>query len=220
MLRGVFVTGTDTSVGKTVACAALMSRYQQLPSLRYWKPIQTGIEDDDDSATVARLSGCADDRLLHAGVRLPRPLSPHLAARLAGRPIDIGALVAIASAQADSDRWIVEGAGGVLVPIDDDATMMRDLMARFGLPVLIVARSSLGTINHTLLTVEALCARGIRVVGVVMSGDVNPDNRRAIEHYGRVPVIGELPQLAPLTVETLAAAAASVDPDGVLRACF
>jgi dethiobiotin synthetase len=237
-VRGLFVTGTDTGVGKTVACAALMVRYRQVsPRLRYWKPIQTGIEQDDDTATVARLimqepagrrpgpldpairAGEPDpegSRVLDAGVRLPRPLSPHLAARLAGRPVDPDALVALPIV-AGSAPFIVEGAGGVLVPLNE-STLMIDLMARLALPVLVVARSGLGTINHTLLTLEALRARSLTIAGVLMVGLPNPDNRDAIEQYGRTAVIGALPPLDPLTPETLAAAASGLDRDRRLQA--
>jgi dethiobiotin synthetase len=100
----------------------------------------------------------------------------------------------------------VEGAGGVLVPLND-REMMIDLMARLALPVIVVARSGLGTINHTLLTLEALAARRLTVAGVVMNGPLDPSNRAAIETYGRVAVIGELPPLEPLTANALNACA-------------
>ena len=187
-MRGLFVTGTDTGVGKTVLSAALMLRY---PEARYWKPIQTG--PDDDSTEVGRLSG---GQVLDKGIRLPDPVSTHLAARLAGMTIEIP------SRATDGAVYIVEGAGGVLVPLNDTQTMV-DLMARFGLPVVVAARTSLGTINHTLLTVEVLRARGLRVAGVAMIGTGNADNRAAIEHYGNVAVIAEMPHFDPLTPEVL-----------------
>jgi len=187
-VRGLFVTGTDTGVGKTVLSAALMLRY---PEARYWKPIQTG--PDDDSTEVGRLSG---GQVLDKGIRLPDPVSTHLAARLAGMTIEIP------SRATDGAVYIVEGAGGVLVPLNDTQTMV-DLMARFGLPVVVAARTSLGTINHTLLTVEVLRARGLRVAGVAMIGTGNADNRAAIEHYGNVAVIAEMPHFDPLTPEVL-----------------
>ena len=208
MLRGLFITGTDTGVGKTVAAAALLHRYRGMLPLRYWKPIQTGIEQDDDTADVARLGDCGPHELLTAGVRLERPVSPHLAARLSGRPIDMDALVALVRAEPGSSRWIVEGAGGALVPVDDAANM-ADLMARLGLPVVVVARTALGTINHTLLTLEALRRRAIQTAGVIMIGVPNPDNREAIERYGHVHVLGEMPRIEPLTSEHLATWAAS-----------
>ena len=216
MFRGVFVTGTDTGVGKTVVCAALMHRYRSLRprsgtsrvAVRYWKPVQTGIERGDDTREVQRLGGCSPREILQDGVRLRRPLSPHLAARLSGVTIDIRTLLDGLAAQPQSSRWIVEGAGGALVPIND-SELMTDLMVRLALPLVVVARSRLGTINHTLLTLEALEARSLAVAGVVMVGGRNLENRRAIETYGRVQVLGELPRLDPLTPRALARWAAS-----------
>lgn len=204
MLRGLFVTGTDTGVGKTVVAAALVQRYRREFPLRYWKPIQTGIEQDDDTAVVERLADCRPGELLTSGIRLPRPVSPHLAARLSGTTIHLQPLVDVPTGEARSTRWIVEGAGGVLVPINESETMI-DLMALLGLPVVVAARSSLGTINHTLLTLEALRRRAIPIAGVVMVGDLHADNRNAIEQYGGVAVLGEMPCLRPLTAAALSA---------------
>src|ERR1700681_2334973 len=194
-MKGLFVTGTDTGVGKTVAAVALMHRYRGSAPLCYWKPIQTGIEIDDDTATVRRLGACTDEEVFGQGVRLPKPVSPHLAARWAGRRIDLAELRGMLPRSDTS--WIVEGAGGVLVPVNESQTM-ADWMACLALPVLIVARSGLGTINHTLLTLEVLRTRRLRVAGVVMIGESNPDNRAAIEQYGSVHVVGEMPVLTPL----------------------
>ena len=215
MVRGVFVTGTDTGVGKTVVAAALLVRYRDLAP-RYWKPVQTGIEQDDDTAEAARLAGVTGHDVLEYGIRLPRPVSPHLAARWAGVSIEIAPLVAAAAAQ-PVRPWIVEGAGGVLVPINERDTM-ADLIRALGLPAVIVARSTLGTINHTLLTIDLLRRRQIDVAGVVMVGNPDADNRAAIERYGDVSVIGEMPRLEPLTPASLSAwAAAGLDSEGQLR---
>jgi dethiobiotin synthetase len=225
LFRGVFVTGTDTGVGKTVVCAALMHRYRSLRrrsdtsrvTVRYWKPVQTGIERGDDTREVQRLGGCSPREILQDGVRLRRPLSPHLAARLSGVTIDIQTLLDGLAAQPPASRWIVEGAGGALVPIND-SELMTDLMVRLALPLVVVARARLGTINHTLLTLEALEARSLAVAGVVMVGGRNLENRRAIETYGRVRVLGELPRLDPLTPRALARWAASeLDAGGRLQ---
>jgi dethiobiotin synthetase len=256
MLRGLFVTGTDTGVGKTIVSAALMHRYRTVVPLRYWKPIQTGIEQDDDTADVERLGRCSAGEIRRTGIRLPRPVSPHLAARLHGTTIAVGPLIesmvrrdpvapgcrpgpvdtaslagpkgpALRDGEVQAVlkpepthggtiRWIVEGAGGVLVPIND-TEMMIDLMSGLGLPVVVVARSALGTINHTLLTLEALRRRALRVAGVVMIGDRNADNRTAIERHGNVPVLGEMPRLTPLDAAAIAAwAATGLDPDHCL----
>jgi dethiobiotin synthetase len=216
MLRGLFVTGTDTGVGKTVTSAALLLRFRSAVRLRYWKPVQTGIEQDDDTATVRHLAACRDEEILAEGVRLPRPVSPHLAARWSGQTIAVGDLIHLIHSHSGPAAWIVEGAGGALVPLSD-TELMTDLMQALALPVLVVARSSLGTINHTLLTLAALRARDLSVAGVVMAGDPNPDNRAAIEHYGDVPVLGEMPLWNPLDRDRLAAwAATSLDPQGRL----
>jgi dethiobiotin synthase len=215
MFRGIFVTGTDTNVGKTVVSAALMVRYRAEAPLKYWKPVQTGIEHDDDSREVARLAGVGE--VHERGVRLPHPVSPHLAARLAGTRITVRSLVDQIDGEDDvGTRWIVEGAGGVLVPINERETM-ADLMSALDLPVVIAARSTLGTINHTLMTIEALRRRMLRVAGVVMVGEPNDENRLAIEKYGAAEVIAELPRFDPLTPEALQRwVHATFDRSGVL----
>ena len=214
--KGLFVTGTDTSVGKTVASAALLHRYSSTVPLRYWKPVQTGIEQDDDTAEVRRLSACADGVVLDEGVRLPRPVSPHLAARLSGADIRIPSLLATLDGQPSGPAWIVEGAGGVLVPLNE-SDLIVDLVSALDLAALVVARSTLGTINHTLLTIEVLRTRGVPVAGVLMIGPVNDENRSAIEGYGTIMVVGQLPILDPLDAEALDAwAATGLDPQGCL----
>jgi dethiobiotin synthase len=198
MRRGVFVTGTDTGVGKTVVCAALLQRYRREMPLGYWKPVQTGIEQDDDTAVVRDLGECAAEEIFDQGVRLQNPVSPHLAARLSGTTISLPDLATLAKARAPDRTWIIEGAGGALVPLNDK-DLMTDWMARLSIPALVVARSALGTINHTLLTLEALHRRSVDVVGVVMVGEPNEENRMAIEHYGGTPVLGEMPSFPELT---------------------
>ena len=217
-MKGIFVTGTDTGIGKTTVCAALLHRYRASAALRYWKPVQTGWPEDDDTATVRAFSAAEDAEICSAGIRLPRPLSPHLSARLHGTTIAMDAILAPAQAADDARAWIVEGAGGLLVPLND-AQLMSDLIAALQLPVLVVARSALGTINHTLLTLEALRARALQAAGVVMVGERNEENRRAIEHYGRVPVLGQMPHFSALMPQVLAAWAASeLDPQNELIA--
>jgi dethiobiotin synthase len=187
--------------------------------LRYWKPIQTGIERDDDTATVRFLGGCKDDEVLNDGIRLSGPVSPHLAAELNQTEIHIQDLARIVERFA-TKNWIIEGAGGVLVPLNK-SELMIDLMIQLQLPVLVASRAELGTINHTLLTLEALRARALRVAGVVMVGVRNASNRDAIEHYGNVAVLGEMPEIPDLTPEALALwANAELDPGGSLQSCF
>ena len=200
--RGVFVTGTDTGIGKTVVCAALLRRYRSDYWPRYWKPIQTGVEQDDDTATVARLAECGPRETFDRGVRLRGPYSPHLSAAMADRRIDLEAVTGLVRDEGGKRPWIVEGAGGVLVPINE-TDRMADLMTRLGLPALVVARSTLGTINHVLLTIEALRRRLVPCVGVVMVGPPDAHNRAAIEDFGGVQVVGEMPIFEPLSTENL-----------------
>ena len=217
MLRGLFVTGTDTNVGKTVVAAALLCRYRHDLPLRYWKPIQTGIEQDDDTAEVVRLAAAGPDEVLNVGIRLTSPVSPHLAASQSGMVIDPMHLIHVLRNGVPSTSWVVEGAGGVLVPINDSDTM-ADLMTGLGLVTVVVARTSLGTINHTLLTLEALRHRSLGVAGVIMVGGRERASREAIERYGRTTVLAEMPRFDPLTPEQLGAwAERDLDPDGRLR---
>lgn len=219
MLRGLFVTGTDTNVGKTAVAAALMLRYRELGTLKYWKPIQTGIEEDDDTATVQSL-GCLESEVFTPGIRLHRPLAPYLAAELNGTRITIPDLMACVAEEQESARWVAEGAGGALVPIND-FELMADLMIQLGMPVLVVTRTSLGTINHTLMTLEVLRNRALNVAGVVMVGEPNPGNRDAIQQYGQVEVVGEMPLFPKLTPDALAGwATLDFDPKGNLASCF
>lgn len=203
VLRGLFVTGTDTGVGKTVVSAALMQRYREGIPLRYWKPIQTGAGIDDDRETVRALAaGASGEAILEEGVRLPHPVSPHLAARLSGTRIAASDVADLGRRQAAGYRWIVEGAGGVLVPINE-TERMADLIRMLQLPALVVSRSTLGTINHTALTIEALRARSLPIAGVVMVGPLDRENREAIEQYTGVPVVGEMPLFPTLTPDVV-----------------
>jgi dethiobiotin synthase len=187
-MSGYFVTGTDTNVGKTVLSALLVAALDAV----YWKPIQTGAVEGTDRDSVRRWTEIPVERLPPESYRFDPPVSPHLAARLAGTEIEMDRIVLPPTPE--HARWIVEGAGGVMVPVNE-RELMRDLMLRIGFPVVIAARTALGTINHTLLTVSALRAARVPICGVVMIGDENAENRRAIEHYGNVPVIGHIPML-------------------------
>ena len=215
-MRGLFITGTDTNVGKTVVAAALMHRFRKEIPLRYWKPIQTGIEEDDDTATVRSLGNCNENEIFNEGVRLNRPISPHLAAKLSGKKISTEQIYSLAATNIGKESWIVEAAGGVLVPINDSEQMV-DLARILSLPVVVVISTRLGTINHTLLTCEALRKRALIIAGVVMVGDKNPQIRETIEAYGLVQVLGEMPTFPDLNRETLSRwARRELDERGVL----
>ncbi len=194
----IVVTGTDTGVGKTVASAALAWRL----GATYWKPVQAGREEaESDREAVARLAGV---ETLAEAYFLETPCSPHRAAEIDGVTIDPARLTPPAG------RLVIEGAGGALAPVTRDL-LYADLFARWGLPVVIVARTALGTINHSLMTIEVLRARGVRVAGILFSGDEAPDSQATICAMGRVASLGRLPRLDPLTPDSLRAAAATLD---------
>lgn len=185
--RGVFVTGTDTEIGKTLVSAILTKAW----NATYWKPLQTGLADEaGDTPTVRTLAGLRPDRIISPAYGLKAPLAPLAAANLEDVTINPGRLVL----PAVQFPLVVEGAGGLMVPIREDMLMI-DLVQQMALPVVLVARSELGTINHTLLSLEALRKRGIPVLGVVLSGPENPGNARDIAQFGNVRILFRVPQL-------------------------
>ena len=202
MVQGFFVTGTDTDVGKTVVAAWLVARLGAC----YWKPVQAGTHPETDSATVRRLSGANPDRILPEAYVLAEPIAPHEAALREGIGIDMAKLV-----PPPCNRPLVaEGAGGLMVPLNDQSFVI-DLARELDLPLILVARSTLGTINHTLLSLEAIRRRGLPLAGVVINGPETPHNRAAIERYGRVEVIAEIPWLEQVTPDALMAIEPEID---------
>ena len=191
-----FVTGTDTGVGKTVASALLSAALDAY----YWKPIQTGTREGTDSRTVARIAQIPRAKILPEAYKFAPPVSPHLAARKARVQIRLEEICMPEIGV--RENLIVEGAGGALVPIND-TQLMTDLMKHLDLPVLLVSRTTLGTINHTLLSLAALRAARLKVRGVILVGQPNLENHKAIEHYGRIGVVGAVPPLKKLDRRTL-----------------
>ncbi len=199
--RRVFVTGTDTGVGKTLVAACLVRHF----GARYWKPVQTGAaEEEGDTATVMRLAALSAADIWAPRYTLVAPLSPEAAALRENVTIRLDDFVL-----PDWDGpLVVEGAGGVLVPLGG-AAVMADLMQRFELPVVLVARSTLGTINHSLLSIEALRRRDIAIAGVVLVGPPLPENADAIARHGDVSILAQLPLqevIDPVVVAALACA--------------
>ena len=186
------VTGTDTGIGKTIFSAALA----QASGAPYWKPIQSGLEEETDSEIVARLAGVP---VRPEAYRLVTPASPHIAAEIDGVNIDVEKL-----APPPGDL-IVEGAGGALVPVTR-TTLYADLFAKWQVPVIVCARTALGTINHSLLTIEALRSRDVPIHGLAFLGDAVEDSEAIISGISGVRRLGRLPVIDPLTSETLAAA--------------
>jgi dethiobiotin synthetase len=195
MSGDLFVTGTDTNVGKTVLSALLVAALNGT----YWKPIQTGATEGTDRQQVMRWADLPESRAAAECYRFDLPVSPHLAAETSGVTIDLGR---IERPQIPAPPLIIEGAGGVMVPINDSQTMV-DLMLHLRAPVVVASRTALGTINHTVLTVRALRGAGVNVKGVVMIGHENMDNERAIERYGAAPIVGRIPMLNCICYKTL-----------------
>ena len=201
-MPGFFITGTDTDVGKTLVSAWLLTQLEGT----YWKPIQAGTLPTTDSATVQRLAKLPVSRVLPEAYLLPEPMAPHEAARRANIAMDMEKL----RLPPHDGLVVVEGAGGLMVPIADGAYMI-DLADSLDLPIILVARSTLGTINHTLLSLEAIRRRGLPLAGVVISGPESPHNRAAIERFGQVEVIAEIPFLETVSRDTLKAVAPELD---------
>jgi len=195
----IVVTGTDTDIGKTVFAAGLTAAL----GARYWKPVQAGLADGSDAASVVTL-GVPADRVLPEAYRLTTPCSPHLAAEIDRVTIDPNRL---ALPQVDGPL-VVEGAGGVMVPVTREL-IFADLFARWNKPVVLVARTGLGTINHSLLSIEALRSRGVPILGIAFVGDAVEDSEATIATLGKVRKLGRLPRLDPLDAATLAEAFAA-----------
>ncbi len=191
-----FITGTDTEIGKTVASAWAMLHL----NAKYWKPIQSGIEEATDAQTIATITGCENDAIFPCTYELKQPLSPHESAKRDGVSMELSAFN-----MPDTDGpLIVEGAGGLMVPINKQYFII-DLIRHLALPAMLVCRSGLGTINHTLLSLEAMKHRNIKVAGIIMVGPPSAHNRQALEEYTDVPVLGEIPQLEHVNKDALLA---------------
>ncbi len=175
-----FVSGTDTGIGKTLVSAMLMSALDAT----YWKPIQAGLDEETDTEFVQRISEADDSRIIPERYRLNTPMSPHGAADIDEVSISLDDFEL---PEFQTKHLIVEGAGGLIVPINWDHTVL-DMIEQFELPVLLVARSSLGTLNHTLLSIEALKRRNIDVFGVVLNGESHEHNKKTLEHFGKVEI--------------------------------
>lgn len=190
-----FVTGTDTEVGKTLVAAGLLRGLRRDGEARYWKPVQSGVVENDDTTTVARWNELPAEVLPQPVYRLKAPVSPHLAAELEGFVVDRARILRTAeNVLAEPGPLVVEGAGGALTPLGP-GLLVADLLRLTGLPAIIVANDRLGAINQTLLTVEACRRRDIPVLGVVLNrGQSFFGNAEAIEAYGDVKVLGRFPE--------------------------
>lgn len=193
----IVIAGTGTDIGKTVFAAALTEALDGY----YWKPVQAGLAGDTDADTVNRLTTLAESRILPERYRLNTPASPHYAAEIDGVEIDSKKL----SPFGLPTPLVVETAGGLMVPLTR-RLLQIDLLAQWRLPVILCASTALGTINHSLLSIEALKRRAIPILGVAFIGDENADSERTIVTFGAVRRLGRLPRIDNLNADTLQAA--------------
>ncbi|QPB22923.1 dethiobiotin synthase [Rhizobium sp. 007] len=211
MTQACVVTGTDTGIGKTWFAAALT---QALDGY-YWKPVQAGLEEETDSQAVARLGGISPARIIPEAYRLKTPASPHLSARLDRVSVEPERL----SLPETDHPLVVEGAGGLLVPLTD-RLLFADVFAHWQVPVILCARTTLGTINHTLLSLEALKHRAMPILGVAFIGDENAETQRVIAEIGGIRSLGRLPWLSGPTPKTLQKAFAENIDIGRIKAAL
>ncbi len=192
----IFVTGTSTDIGKTVVSGVLVAGLRA----HYWKPVQTGLNEGTDTDWIRCHTAIPESRIHRETYSLQQPLSPHAAAVLEDVEIKLDAFT-IPDVPVD-EFLVVEGAGGIMVPLNRQHYML-DLIKSLDIPVLLVADSQLGTINHTLLSLLQLRRCGIAIVGVVMNGPKNQGNREALEFYGEAPILAEIEQLTDLNPASL-----------------
>lgn len=204
-MKGLFITGTDTGIGKTVLSALLLAEIRRRKfNAAPIKPVQTGCDDNvpdlDYSLSMAGMSVSDEEYRNMAPYTFEPACSPHLAAEMAGTEIDIAEMVIASRTLASEYEFIVaEGAGGIMVPLNRRETTL-DLMQALKYPILVAARPGLGSINHTLLTIRALRSDGLDVAGIVFvasqpgePGFIEEDNAATIEHFGKVSVLGTIP---------------------------
>jgi len=211
------VVGTGPKVGKTLVSAALLARYgRQLP-LVYWKPVETGAVEGRDAEVVDRLAGHCCEVVPETYLFL-EPAALHVAARMESRRIDLRRLrFDYETGRRDGRQWIVDTVGGLLTPLSDAGPLFGDFLVELALPCLVVAPAALDTLNHTLLTLETLRARGLEPAGVVLNGPPDAETRRAVETFGEIEVIAEIPRLDPLDRKAVERAAEELDPESLLE---
>lgn len=193
-----FITGIGTGIGKTLASAVLCKAL----GAEYWKPIQTGARTDSDSRTVAKLTG--DETIIHPeAYRFSEPLSPHAAAAMEGKEIRLKGLLPPKYGR----TLIIEGAGGILVPLNTQGETMADLANHFNAKIIVVSHHYLGSINHTLLTLEAIKQRNLPLAGIVFSGKELPQTEEIILEMTGVEKLGTIPHLDKINKESIAKAA-------------
>ncbi len=203
-MKKYFVTGIDTDAGKTVVAAILTKALQA----DYWKPIQAGELDNTDTMKVQRLVNDSKTTFYPEGYRLQTPASPHYAAELDQVRIDTNEL----ELPSTTNNLIVEGAGGLFVPLNDKELII-DLMAQWQIPVILVSKNYLGSINHTLLSIFALQQKNIPIAGIVFNGEATPATEDYIVQYTQLKKLARIPWTGTLDSDWINEQAAQFDTD-------
>ena len=205
------ICGTDTDVGKTLISSFFVRGLKSF----YWKPIQSGIETETDSQIILRLSEIKKEKILKEAYIFKRPVSPHWAAEIDEKKIDINLL----KLPPTDGSLIVETAGGVMVPITRNFLQI-DQIKKWDLPVIIVCRSSLGTLNHTLLTIEALKKRNIKILGLIVNGKKHFDNPKTLQEFSKLPIIAEFPRISNVDKNNLDKLWQELNIEKILKSIF
>ena len=205
-MKTYFITGIGTGVGKTIVSACLVQGLEA----DYWKPIQAGLQEGTDTEIVKSLVSNKTSVMHKERFRLNTACSPHLAAKIDGVSIQMEDLLVPAS---QNKTMVIEGAGGLLVPINDHDTIL-DLIKYLNVEVILVVKNYLGSINHSLLTIEVLKHNRIKVTGIVISGNGNPDSEKVIEDNG-VKIIGRIPLLEVINGDSVAQTAKELIRNGL-----
>lgn len=215
--RGIFVSGTDTGIGKTLVSSLLLAglRAHQGEG-NYFKPVQTGSDLDRD--TVSQLNEVLLEGFPRPVYQFPEPISPHRAAALHDVEIRFD-LISDSWRKLPPGHWIVEGAGGLLVPLNK-TQLMRDLIAELQLPLLLVTSTRLGTLNHTLMSVEAARTRGLALKGLVLLGQKDPGLKEHLEFYTGLSVVAEVPYWQEISPQTIQSEGPKIFHSDLLRSLF
>lgn len=191
-MEGIFITGTDTDVGKTTICAGLLKLLHGHKPVRYWKPIQTGTVVSDDTNDLKQMTELSAQHFIEPVYRFPEPVSPHFAARKWGKTIEIRTILEARDAEAVASSFtVVEGAGGLYVPLSEKELLI-DLIQAMAMPLILVTEDRVGAINQTLLSLKAARSSNLQILGVILTKSRGGfGNKEAIEHFGKVEVLGE-----------------------------
>ncbi|WP_443939370.1 dethiobiotin synthase [Pedobacter sp. MW01-1-1] len=192
-----FITGIGTGIGKTITSAVITQKLQA----DYWKPIQSGDLDNSDTLTVKSLINNPHTRIHPEAYRLTQPLSPHLSAKLDEIEIDLNKIILPKT----ENNLIIEGAGGLMVPLNN-SELIVDLIKKLGVEVILVSQNYLGSINHTLLSINLLKQYQIPIKGIIFNGEENAETEQYILNYTQIKKLGHVPSFTELTAENIALA--------------